>query len=109
MDLLELYSKQTSECCGARARIVRSRDGGMVSQNCTRCGKPNYVRPADFPPVQCAACGTLLVIKKQDGTNYYFVCAKCNTQAKIADLVPDWSDLFVRHGLAAFGDDIPNS
>lgn len=80
----------------------------MVSQNCIQCGKPEYVRPEDFPHVVCPKCHNVLVIKKQDGTNYHFVCVSCNIQWKITDLVPSWSDHFDYHGLAAFGDDIPN-
>lgn len=80
----------------------------MVSQNCIQCGKPDYVRPEDFPDVPCPECQNLLIIKKQDGTNYYFVCVTCNVQCKIADLVPGWTDRFDYHGLAAFGDDLPN-
>lgn len=103
-----LCSKRRSKCCGAKSAIVRSREGGMVSQNCIQCGKPDYVRPEDFPDVPCPECQNLLIIKKQDGTNYYFVCVTCNVQCKIADLVPGWTDRFDYHGLAAFGDDLPN-
>ena len=79
----------------------------MVSQNCIQCGEPEYVRPEDFPDVLCKKCNNVLVIKKMDGTNYYFKCMTCNTQFKIADMVPSWSDSFDYHGLAAFGDYMP--
>ncbi|MGP8175287.1 MAG: hypothetical protein ACLP7O_12170 [Terracidiphilus sp.] len=102
-----LCSKHRSKCHGAKCAIVRSREGGMVSQNCIQCGEPEYVRPEDFPDVPCQKCNNVQIIKKMDETNYYFVCVTCNIQCKVADVVPNWSDHFDYHGLAAFGDDIP--
>ena len=53
---IKLVSKRPSRCCGAPAIIVRSREGGMVSQGCTKCNAPDYVRPSDFPDTKCYTC-----------------------------------------------------
>jgi hypothetical protein len=104
---LTAYTKGTSRCHGARCLIVRSRDGGMVSQNCIDCRKPYYISPSDFPDLACPSCGVLLVVRKTDGRSYFFECLQCKKALKVASAVPDWSDLFRYEGLAAFGDDFP--
>jgi len=108
-DEFYFYAKELSECCGARSMIVRSREGGFVTKNCIACGTPSYIKADDFPDIRCNVCQKLYVIQKHDGTNYYFVCTTCDAAAKVADVVPEWSEKFRRHGIAAFGDDLPNS
>ena len=103
---LTLYARRPSACHGARRLIVRSRDGGMVSCNCIDCGRPEYIRPEDFPEVSCSRCNVRFNVRKADGTNYFFVCGSCGKQMMIAKIVPAWSDRFQYHGLAAYGDEI---
>ena len=103
---LFLYAKPRSKCHGARCLIVRSRDGGMVSRNCIDCGKPEYIRPEDFPEVTCSHCNVRFNVAKADDGNYIFVCSSCGKQMMIAKIVPAWSDRFPYHGLAAYGDEI---
>jgi hypothetical protein len=43
-------------------------------------------------------------VKKLDGTNYFYECPACRWYAKIADMVPFWSEEFRYSGLAAHGD-----
>ena len=78
----------------------------MVSCDCIECGKSEYIRPEDFPEVKCPDCNVPFEVSKADGWNYFFVCSLWGKQMKIADIVPDWSDVFPHPGLAAYGDEI---
>jgi hypothetical protein len=101
---LMLHAKRTSDCHDVECLIVRSRDGGMVTRNCLAYGKPDYIRETDFPRLPCPLCITPFVIEKTDGTNYHYACKTCQKAVKVADIVPDWSEKFRYHGIAAFGD-----
>jgi len=101
------YARGSSACCGAGLMIVRSREDGFVTKNCTACGKPEYLRIRDFPNVPCPFCSRPFVSQRLDGTNYHFVCLACEKQVKVADVAPEWSEKFQRHGIAAF-DEIEN-
>jgi hypothetical protein len=106
---LMLHATRVSPCHKTKCLIVRSRNGGMVSRNCLECGKPHYITLSDFPKVICPLCETEpLSVRKADGTNYCFVCDKCDVSTTVAEVVPGWSDQFRYHGLAAFGDNMPN-
>jgi hypothetical protein len=90
-----------SRCCGARAVFVRSRDGGFVAKNCTRCKKSGYARDLDFPLLDhCGKQWPVVVIDK----NYHYRCDLCGTTWLVADNVPIWSDLFQYDPLPAPGD-----
>jgi hypothetical protein len=99
-----IYSTESSKCCKGRALLVRSRDGGFVSRNCVRCGKPDYALQHHLPDLQCELCSSAMVIVKLDGKNYFYKCGKCGLAWKLADALPDWSDLFQCFGLVAPGD-----
>jgi hypothetical protein len=94
-----LYSKWLSSCCSHRALLVRSRDGGFVSQNCLKCGEPSYVNERALPDLACDHCQTHLSIERLDGQNYFYVCHKCEHSWKLADIVPHWSELFKYAGV----------
>jgi hypothetical protein len=90
-----------SRCCGAEALLVKSRDGGFISKNCTSCQKSGYARIADIEPLEC--CGgvwPVVTINK----NYYWKCGICQSSVMVADYVPKWSDLFPYSPLIAPGD-----
>ena len=99
-----LISKRKSKCHGASALVVRSREGGMVSQNCLKCGKSGYISAEDLPDLICEFCGNALVVEKKDGTNYHYVCGKCGRFWKVATYVPDWRESFGHCGLAVDAD-----
>ncbi len=99
-----LYSSVRSPCCQNSALLVRSRSGGFVSRNCLRCGKLAYVGPSELPDLQCDHCGEQLDVKKLDGTNYFYVCGRCEKNWQLGSVLPDWSELFAYSGLAAHGD-----
>jgi hypothetical protein len=93
-----LLSKDTSSCCSCNSIIVKSREGGFVSQNCLKCGKPNYIHEISLPDLKCEFCESIL---KKDliDKNYYYVCDKCNKKWKLSEEVPYWKDIFEYSGL----------
>src|SRR5439155_239541 len=72
-----LYNTAESECCKSKSLLVRSRQGGFISQNCLHCGKSGYVRPNHLPEVECDFCGVSLGVRKLDDTNYSYLCGQC--------------------------------
>jgi len=104
MTKIKLISTAPSPCCGRDAQIVRSRDGGLISRDCLMCGKSHYVNESQIPRLQCKQCDLPMEVKKLDGTNYFYECPACRWYAKIADMVPFWSEEFRYSGLAAHGD-----
>lgn len=99
-----LYSRQPSKCCNYRALIVQSRDGGFVSQNCLKCGKPDYINEFALPELCCDSCESSLTVKKLDGKNYHYMCNTCRRNWLLASVVPHWKELFEYSGLAAGGE-----
>jgi hypothetical protein len=99
-----IYSSVPSKCCDYRALLVQSRDGGFVSRNCLKCGKPGYVNQSQLPDLTCDFCASSLHIQKLDGTNYHYVCSSCDRYWMLANVLPHWTDLFEYSGLAAHGD-----
>jgi ribosomal protein S27E len=99
-----LFAKTSSRCCQAKALVVQSRAGGFVSQNCLKCGKPEYINEHALPDVDCDFCGRRLAVERVDGQNYFYVCRQCNRNWKLGDSVPSWSDLFRYFGLAVDSD-----
>src|ERR1700722_15201037 len=106
-----IYSAGNSPCCEYKALLVRSRDGGFVSRNCLKCGKPWYVKLNHLPTLDCEICvisrKVIASLKPEqlDGENYFYRCWKCGAKWKVADYLPAWSELFEYSGLAAPGDD----
>jgi hypothetical protein len=103
-----LNSLTKSRCCGVDALLVKSRDGGFITKNCTSCEKPDTVRPNEIPDQNCDRCkggpdGLIGVIEKYDG--YYYRCERCRDECKISDILPHWSTKFRYWGLAAPGDE----
>lgn len=89
---LTLNGKYVSSCCGKPTILVRSREGGFVTQNCSRCGVPKSIRLDELPQLICTRCkGQLLPFKRQ---NYMYECAPCGVEWELAQLVPPWHELF---------------
>lgn len=96
-----LFSEKPSTCCGYKALLVQSREGGLVSQNCLRCGKPDTVSLDNLPDLACDYCGSSLskeILQK----NYFYACRKCKRNWKLADNLPHWSELFKEYGFAPY-------
>ena len=97
MKKLLLYGTD-SRCCRARSIIVKSRDGGFVTQNCEECGKPRKVTIRELPHLYCGECNELLS-KTVIGKNYHYRCDDCGRIWEVPEIVFDWNDLFDYHGL----------
>lgn len=55
--------------------------------------------------IYCDHCNTLLEVNINiDNQNYHYFCSRCNKNWKLADVVPNWDELFSYSGLAAGGD-----
>lgn len=98
-----IYSNGLSDCHKTKALLVRSREGGFVTRNCLRCGKPGYVGPHHLPNLECEFCGGPLVVKLLD-KNYCYICGKCDRQWELPSLLPHWTELFQYSGLLAPGE-----
>ncbi len=97
-----LYSARSSDCCNAKALLVRSRDGGMVGRVCLRCKRSGHARLEDLPELQCDCCDEFLEVSQNiEGRNYYYVCRPCDHRWRLASVLPHWSELFPYDGLSA--------
>src|SRR5580693_4010752 len=102
-----ILSLHRSDCCESRMILIRSREGGFVSQNCLRCGKAYRVQDREIPDLDCDSCkwspkGSVMV--KIIDKNYVYECERCRKRWVLAELLPHWSELFPYCGLAAPGD-----
>ena len=97
---LTLYSNRLSHCCNARQQLVRSREGGFVSQNCERCGTPQRVRLNELPELFCATCDSLLTLTTcPHSRNYAYHCPDCDRLTLLYSQLPYWHERFRRCGL----------
>ena len=62
----------TSNCHGVKSIIVRSREGGFVTQNCVQCGKPRAIKKEDLPMWHCIRCGAACEAILNRNKNYAF-------------------------------------
>lgn len=99
-----LYAAVESRCCRAKTLLVRSRQGGFVSRNCLKCGKPDYVNEQQLPSLHCDYCSRAMVVRKVDGQNYFYVCDNCNRNWQLSEVLPHWDELFEYSGLAVDSD-----
>jgi DNA-directed RNA polymerase subunit RPC12/RpoP len=106
MDSLILNGRFASGCCGKPTIIVRSRQGGFVTQNCSRCGKSNSVSLSELPSLKCTKCRRALVSITRK--NYFYQCLKCDLEWELPLLVPHWSELFDECGFYVESDGTTN-
>lgn len=101
-----LYSSALSPCCNYKALLVKSREGGFISRNCLKCGKPHYVNVRQLPELVCDFCENTLRIRRLRDKNYHYICDSCELDWELPGVLPGWSELFQYSGLAAPGDPI---
>ena len=104
-----LFSRRNCPHCGGARIIVRSRDGGFVTQNCMKnCdrkgGRPSLVTPADLPVRQCSTCGVDMSVWLI-GNNYAYKCPQCDRTLMVHELVHPWQKYFREDGVAIPGVD----
>ena len=94
------------DCTGSKRHVVvRSRNGGFVTQNCESCGAPHSLSFGDLPACKCH-CGTDYAPCKTLMGNYAYTCPSCNAIVELHTLVPHWNELFDYHGFGLDTDDI---
>jgi hypothetical protein len=76
--------------------IVRSREGGFVTQNCVNCEIPKAIRITALPDLYCGKCDNQL--EKFKRQNYFYHCEDCEAEWDLAKLVPHWDELFEYYG-----------
>jgi hypothetical protein len=96
-----LKSETVSRCHSSPTLLVRSRDGGLVTRNCLKCGRPDYVRMEHLPKLKCETCYGELEAGTNRDRNYQYSCSKCVRVWCLPDMLPDWSELFEYCGLFA--------
>lgn len=94
-----------SRCCGQQRILVRSKDGGFVTADCSKlmCGKQYTVTLAEFqdigiwvgcPQCQKAMDSGFVPSRGLLEENYGFKCEKCQVYIWLSDLLPHYSDIF---------------
>jgi hypothetical protein len=99
-----LNGKRPSQCCSLPTILVRSRDGGWITQNCSdpKCGKPYKIFTPEMPDLRCNQCGSQLTALIRH--NYFYRCDRCDLEWELAPLLPDWHELFEYHGFGLASD-----
>ncbi|PKN99563.1 MAG: hypothetical protein CVU42_07570 [Chloroflexi bacterium HGW-Chloroflexi-4] len=101
---MKLLSKSLSSCCHAPQMIVQSRQGGFISQDCEKCGKPSFISENELPDLICKKCKCKLIVGKNYRKNYIYTCPGCKSEFFVWDLVPNWQKYFDENGLGLFSD-----
>jgi hypothetical protein len=97
-----LKSETLSNCHNSPSLLVRSRHGGLISQNCLKCGHSNYVSMDQLPKVKREFCLIMdLVAGKNHDGNYQYECHGCGRTWNLPEMLPHWSELFSFCGLYA--------
>ena len=97
---IPLYGKYKSPCCGGPQLIVRSRDGGFITQNCETCERPHLINAVEIPAVECEPCSKPMEICTDGYGTYQFRCPNCKKRTYVYELVPWWHERFKYYGVA---------
>jgi len=100
---LKLYGS-LSYCHQKPSLIVRSREGGFVTQNCLKCGKPRSLSFTELPELLCGECENDLVPFINADHNYAYRCPNCDTSFELASIVPWWHEYFPYMGFGVDSD-----
>lgn len=93
-------------CHGRPSLIVRSREGGFVTQNCIETGCPRALHLHELPEIECSKCKrrTQTYINP-DSNNYAYRCTNCDASVELQAIVPHWSERFEYFGYGLETDD----
>jgi hypothetical protein len=89
---LIVNGRYPSSCCQRPTIVVRSREGGFVTQNCSQCGVPKSISEDELPSLTCTRCKVALEAYKAQ--NYFYRCPACASSWELAKIIPHWSKLF---------------
>jgi hypothetical protein len=99
-----LIAVYKSSCCKESRMLVRSRDGGFITQNCLGCGEPHYVDLNEIPDLGCQNSGPcrkafnpVLPFVGNDKV-YWYRCSRCARTWRIPDILPWWYEVFGYRG-----------
>lgn len=96
--MAQVFHGSRSPCHNAASVIVKSREGGLVTQNCTVCGKRRSLKYSELPTLKCSKCNVLLTQGVNGNKNYAYTCKVCDSSWVLADLVFPWQELFDKDG-----------
>lgn len=87
------YGKYPSLCHNASTVIVKSKSGGFVTQNCTKCGDADQIQVEAMPDYFfCPVCDK--PVERVKRTKSMFECRRCQIKWDLVTIVPEWSELF---------------
>ena len=87
------YGKFPSQCHDAPTVLVKSKNGGYVTQNCTKCGDADHIEVAAMPEYFfCPLCDK--PVERVKRTKSMYDCKRCQIKWELHTIVPEWSDLF---------------
>ena len=92
---------RVSACHSQPTWIVRSKEGGFITENCSECGKHTTLSRKGFYDLDiCVACpqcanvmSKIMLPKDKKAANYSFACEPCGIFIRFADVLPDWKDI----------------
>lgn len=93
-----------SYCHQSPSLIVRSREGGFVTQNCLVCGTPRTLSVSELPELLCGKCEKPLFRFINTFKNYAYACVICGTSFELAAIVPSWEERFDYDGFGLDSD-----
>ena len=93
----------SSPCHSKPSLIVRSREGGFLTQNCVECGGPRNLPFVDLPRLKCT-CGGELDAFVAASKNYAYRCSTCSRSVELPELAPKWDERFEYHGFGLDSD-----
>lgn len=94
---IRVLGHSDSKCCNAPTILVQSRKGGFVTRNCSRCGEKDTFPINSFYEldiwISCMQCKERMSPSLVEKTNYGYICKKCESYIRLADILPYWEDL----------------
>ena len=95
---LRILGESVSKCCSEPTMLVQSKQGGFVTQNCSKCGKSTTLPEHFFKNeidlwVACPECRRRMEPQVLDDKNYGYVCDSCEISIRLSELLPHWNDI----------------
>jgi hypothetical protein len=94
---IRLSNGSKSSCCRYPTVLVQSMEGGFVTRNCPKCGKPETLSEEDFMAldlwVACPSCRKPMDAGRLAHSNYGYTCRACDISIRLAALLPRYEDL----------------